>query len=106
MGETSGEDEKAKVHTEQNEGVKSTLNYLTFVIKYLFFSQTHDRARSRKSVHDTGKQPVHHQSAEEAIGPFGEGTYLTASLHQGCCSNCNLQYSYNECKARSYRRGI
>lgn len=35
MGETSGEDEKAKVHTEQNEGVKSTLNYLTFVITFV-----------------------------------------------------------------------
>lgn len=103
MGETSGEEEKAKVRTEQNEDVKRTLNYFTFVIKYFFFSQTYDRARSRESVHDTGKQPVHHRSAEEAIGPFGEATYLTSSLQQGCCSNCNLHY--NKCKVRSYRRG-
>lgn len=37
MGETSGEEEKAKVRTEQNEDVKRTLNYFTFVIKYFFF---------------------------------------------------------------------
>ena len=67
----------------------------------MFFSQAHDRARSRKSLHNAGKQPVHHQSAEESTGPFGEGTYLTASLQQGCCSNCDLQYIYNEYKVRS-----
>lgn len=37
MGETSGEEEKAKVCTEQNEDVKRSLISLTFVIKYLFF---------------------------------------------------------------------
>lgn len=106
MGETSREEEKAEVRAEQNDNIKEASNYLTLVKeKNVFFSQTHDCAWTGKSVHNTGKQPVHHQSAEESIGPFGQGACLTASL-QACDSNYNLQYSYNKCKVRSYWRQI
>lgn len=32
MGKTPGEEEEAKVHTEENEDVKRTLNYLTLTL--------------------------------------------------------------------------
>lgn len=58
MGETSGEEEKAQVHTRQNERGPKLFDYC--FKKYTFVSQTHDRAWTGKSVHYTGKQPVHH----------------------------------------------
>lgn len=103
MGETPGEEEKAKVGTEQDEDIKK--KDFTFAIKSSSFPQAHDRAGSREFVHHPGKQPVHHQSAEEPIGPAGEGTSLPASLQQGCCSDCSWQCG-SECKVSSYERGV
>lgn len=42
MGETSGEEEKAQVHTGQNERSLKLFDYC--FKKYMFVSQTHDRA--------------------------------------------------------------